>query len=138
MKQVLLIFTTIMFLFSCRKKVETPDFSTLVVGKWVCNSYKKDDADTIVIHKPYSLSGFYENAWAFSTNKQVQYRSGTGVWFSFKKDTYSIVENKALTINSETVNADFSTYNFKIIELTTNKLTVYSELWKTTFFLIRE
>ena len=129
---------TLFLLHSCCKKTETPDYSALIVGKWNCNSFKKEGVDTVENRKPYSLSGFYENAWWFSDDEQVKYRLRPADWFSFKKDSYVLVENKELTINSETVNGDFSTYNFTITELTANKLTVYSPLWKATWYLIKE
>ena len=74
MKQVLLISMTILFFCSCHKKDEVPDFSNLIVGKWACNSYKKDDADTIVNRVPYSLTGRYEHGWEFFSNKQIRYK----------------------------------------------------------------
>ena len=138
MKKLLFVLMTVVFFCACRKKAETPDYSALIVGKWVCNSYKNNDVDTITYGKPYSLSGFYETEWWFSADKQIQYKLSRGDWFSFKKDSYILVENKELTINSETFNGDFFTYNFTIIEFTANKFTVYSKFWRTTFYLNKE
>jgi hypothetical protein len=138
MKKLLFILVAVSLSCACRKKVETPDYSALIVGKWVCNSYKNDDVDTITYRRPYSLSGVYESEWWFSTDKQVQYKLDRSDWFSFKKDSYILVENKELTINSETINGDFYTYNYTIIEFTASKFTVYSKFWRRTFFLVRQ
>ena len=138
MKKLLFVLMTVVFFCACRKRVETPDYSALIVGKWVATSYQKDDSDTIVKGRAYSLSYFYEYGWDFSTNKQIRYKNGGGWSLESEKDTYLLVENKTLTLNHEDGNGDVSVSNFKIIDFTKDKLTVHSDLWKRTFFLVRE
>lgn len=123
-------------LHSCCKKTETPDYSALIVGKWVVKNYQKDGG-TLDNRKPYMLSTRYETGWQFSADKQVQYRVGTD-WLSFIFDSYSVVENKTLVLNHGGSSLNSSTSNIKIIELTEDKLTVYNDLWETTFYLVRE
>ena len=109
----------------------------MIIGKWACKSYKKDGTDTVVNRKAYSLTQLYENGWEFLINKQIQYKHVKWNEFHFEKNNYNLSTNRTLTIN--TVIAD-STYasKFQIIELSTDKLTVHSDFWKNTFFLIKE
>jgi hypothetical protein len=138
MKQIICAFVATFVICSCYKKAETPDYSALIVGKWVCNSYKKDDADTIVNKRPFFLSVLYEYGWDFLPNKQIRYKNNIEWSLASEKNTYSLMENKTLTLKNEDFNGDFSTYNFKILEFTATKLTVHSDLWKSTFFLLKE
>jgi hypothetical protein len=136
MKKVFFMSFALFLLHSCCKKTETPDYSALIVGKWVCNSYQKD-GETLVNRRPYSISDRYENGWQFSTDTQIQYKIGND-WLSFVFDTYWLTENKTLTLSHGGGSLNSSTSDFSIIELTNDKLTVYSDLWKTTFYLVRE
>jgi hypothetical protein len=136
MKKVFFMSFALFLLHSCCKKTETPDYSALIVGKWVVKNYQKDGG-TLDNRKPYMLSTRYETGWQFSADKQVQYRVGTD-WLSFIFDSYSVVENKTLVLNHGGSSLNSSTSNIKIIELTEDKLTVYNDLWETTFFLVRE
>ena len=129
---------TILFFCACRKKTVTPDYSALIVGKWGCDSYKKDDADTVVRRQPYSLANRYENGWQFLADKKVLYRSSSGDWLSFEKDNYLLEEDKVLTLNQVDANSVSSKLTFQITEFTANKLTVHSDMWKSTFFLTKE
>jgi hypothetical protein len=136
MKKVFFMSFALFLLHSCCKKTETPDYSALIVGKWVVKNYQKDGG-TLDNRKPYMLSTRYETGWQFSADKQVQYRVGTD-WLSFIFDSYSVVENKTLVLNHGGSSLNSSTSNIKIIELTEDKLTVYNDLWETTFYLVRE
>ncbi len=138
MKKLLFVLLTVFLVCSCCKKNETPDYSALIVGKWVANSYQKDDSDTIVKERAYSLSKFYEYGWDFSTNKQIRYNNGNGWSLESEKDRYSLVENKTLILNHDDGNGNLSVSNFQIIEFTKDKLTVHSDFWKTTYFLVKE
>jgi hypothetical protein len=138
MKQILCAFVASFVICSCCKKVETPDYAALIVGKWVCKSYQKDDADSVVNRTPYSMTGRYDSGWDFSANKQLRLKDNGGNWYFFEKDNYSLDENKTLTINSSDGNAGFEVSTFKISEFTATKLTVHSDLWKSTFFLLKE
>lgn len=138
MKKLFLLSITVLFFCACRKKTETPDYSALIVGKWVANSYQKDDANAVVNSRPYSLSKFYEHGWEFSTNKQIRYKNGNGWSLESEKDIYLLLENKTLTLNHDDGKANLSTSNFRIIELTKDKFTVHSDIWKSTFFLVKE
>jgi hypothetical protein len=138
MKQFIL-FATIILLFSfCKKKNETPDFSAMIAGKWVCNSYKKDDADTIENRRPYSISLRYDYGWEFSQKKQLRFKTGIGWDADFENNNYVLTDNKTLTLNLVDANNAVSKSEYDIIVLSADKLTVHSALWKATFFLLKE
>jgi hypothetical protein len=65
-------------------------------------------------------------------------KKGGGWSLASEKDTYLLEEDETLTLNHEDLNGERSTYNCKIVELAKDKLTVHSDGWKTTFFLLKE
>ena len=135
MKQFIL-FSLIILLFSfCKKKNEIPNFAALIIGKWGCNSYKKDDADTIVNRQPYSLTGRYEHGWEFFPNKQIRYKHFMWDEQADENDSFILTENKILTISA---GLSASKSKFEILELSNNKLTVHNDNWKATWFLTKE
>jgi hypothetical protein len=138
MKKLLFVLSTFLLVASCHKKIETPNYSALIIGKWVCKSYIEDDSSKIMTNTPYSLTGHYENGWDFSENKGVRYRDFSGRWLSSGKDNYSLVGNKTLTLNQDDGNSVFLAVTFQITEFTANKLTVHNDMWKSTFFLTKE
>jgi hypothetical protein len=134
MKKSIVLSIVLLLLISCNKKNETPDFDSIIMGKWSCNSYKTDDADTIVNRKPYSLSSSYENGWEFFANKQIRFKNGI-VWQDKPEPNsiYGLMENKTLSLTLST-----SIFEYEIIAFSTIKLTVHSKFWKTTYYLLRE
>ena len=134
MKKIIAISIGLFLLSSCHKKKEAPDFDSLIIRKWSCDSYKEDNTDTIVNNKPYSLSSSYEYGWEFFVNKQIRFKNGIG-WQDKPEpnSSYVLSDNKILTL---TLNATI--YEFDILELSTNKLTVHSNLWKKTYYLLTE
>jgi hypothetical protein len=137
-----ILFTTIILLFSfCKKKNETPDFATLIVGKWVCNSYKKDDADTIENRQPLMMSLFYDSGWDFFQNKQMRFKNAGLGWAEKATDNvdYILTGNKTLTINIfDPILSTNTKIDYDIIVFSANKLTVHCRFWKATFYLLKE
>ena len=138
MKKLLFVLMTGLAFCACRKKTETPIFSTLIVGKWGCDSYKKDGSDTIAHLQPYSLTGRYEQGWDFLTNKKIRYKH-VNSWDEKPEDDdyYELLEDKTLVL-TQISGSQSSTFKFNIMELSDRKLTIYSKGSGATFFLVRE
>jgi hypothetical protein len=134
MKKTIALSIVLLLLISCGKKNETPDYNSIIIGKWSCNNYKKDDSDTIVNRNPYSMSSLYENGWEFFANKQIKFKNGIG-WQDKPEPNslYGLMENKTLSLTLST-----SIFEYEIIEFSTNKLTIHSKFWKTTYYLLKE
>ena len=133
MKQILVLAIAFLSIVSCHKKNQESDMSNLLIGtKWSCNSYKKYDADSVRNLKAYSLSGRYDYGWEFLENKHIKYKNGL-CWMTVENDYYEVIENKKLILTQES-----SVYEYDIISFSSNKLTIYSPNWKTTFYLLRE
>jgi Lipocalin-like domain len=138
MKKLLFVLMTVLFFCACHKKTETPSFSTLIVGKWGCDSYKKDGSDTIVNRQPYSLAGRYEQGWEFLADKKIRYKYFNS-WDDKPDDgnSYELQENRTLILTQAAGTAS-SMSRLEIIELSEEKLTVYNSGLNTTFFLLKE